>query len=258
MTTWTYNGTDLSTFGAITLLNDYLDIAGKRGGNQTIPKMHGQIFIPKYYDETEIAIGIAIKTSSATLLEATFDTLKGLCSGRAQKVLSNTRADGTVRTALASIEGKIQVARESYNFARIVITFKLASPFFRGATLTNTSVVVNTSPKALTVVNAGTVEETAPNIILTGPLSGTVITNSTNGVVLTYGGTIASPRVVTISQLNGEYIATDDLGANVIGNVSHAGGESFMILEPGNNSISITDATHTTGSVAFTFYPPYL
>lgn len=258
MTTWTFDSVDLSTFGSITLLDDYLDIAGKRGGNQTIPQRHGTIFVPKFYDETELAVGIAMKFASATLLEAAMDTLKSLCSPRAQKFLSNIRADGSVRTAMASVEGKLQTQRESHNFARVVITFKLADPFFRGSVAVAEEVTVDANPKALDITNTGTVEECTPVITLTGPLQNTVITNPANGCVLTYTGTIASPRIVTIQQVDGEMLATTDLGANVIGSVDHSGSESFMVIEKGINHISIADATHTTGKVGITFYPPFL
>jgi phage-related protein len=257
-TTWLYDSVDLSTFGAITLLDDYLDMASRRGGNQQIPRKHGTIFVPKFYDETEIAMGIAMKYGNAELLEAAIDTLKTMCSSRVERVLSNTRADGSIRTAMAAVEGKLQTKRESHNFARVVITFKLAHPFFRGNVLVDEEVTVDASPVDLIVDNAGTVEECNPTLTLTGPLLNTTITNPANGCVLTYTGTIASPRVVTIGEVNGEFVAITDLGANVIGNISHVGSESLMVLEPGSNTLSITDGTHTTGKVRVQFYPPFL
>lgn len=258
MTSWSFDGTDLSTFGVITLLDDYLDVANKRGGNQTIPKKHGTIFVEKFYDETEIAIGIAMKYANAADLEAGFDSLKILCAGRGQKVLSNTRADGSVRTVLASLEGKLQVSRESYNFARVVLTFKLSDPFFRGQTLVEASVLVDASPVELIVTNPGTAEECNPEIVLTGPLSHTVITNNTTGVILSYVSNIDAPRVVTVSQVDGELVAFDDLGNNVIQHLSHQGSESFMVFNPGDNTLEIADDVATSGTVAFSFYPPYL
>lgn len=257
-TAWLFDSVDLASFGSITLLDDYLDIAGKRGGNQQIPRKHGTIHVPKFYEETEIAMGIAMKYGNAELLEAAIDSLKTLCSARNEKVLSNTRADGTIRTAMASVEGKLQTQRESHNFARIVITFKLANPFFRGSVLISEEVTVNASPKTLTVDNTGTVEECSPVIVLTGPLVNPVITNPANGCVLTYTGTIASPRVVTISEVSGEFVATNDLGTNVIGSISHSGREALLVLEPGSNALSITADTPTTGKVKVEFYPPYL
>jgi phage-related protein len=258
MTTWLFDSVDLSTFGTITLLDDYLDQASKRGGNQEIPFKHGSIFVPKFYGETEIAIGIAIKRSASALLEEAIDDLKSLCSGRNQKVLSNTRADGSIRTAMASVEGKLQTKRESYKFARVVVTFKLADPFFRGSVLVSGEVTVDASPKILTISNTGTVEECSPIVTLTGPLSNTVMTNPANGCMLTYTGTIASPRIVTIREINGEIVATTDLGVSVVGNIDHEGSTSFMVIEKGSNPISIVDATHTTGKAKIEFYPPYL
>ena len=112
---------------------------------------------------------------------------------------------------------------------------------------------------AITITNAGTADERNPTIVLTGPLLNTVITNVTNGCVLTYTGTIASPRVVTISKSStGEYTATNDLGANVIGNVTHSGDAALFVVDAGDNDLSVADGTHTTGSVKVEFYPPYL
>lgn len=258
MTTWTYDGVDLSTFGSITMLDDYLDLASRRGGNQTISNRHGTIHVPKFYDETEIAFGIAMNYGSAALLEQAFDDLKKLLSSRGEKILANTRADASVRTALASCEGKIQPKRESYKFARVVVIFKLAQPFFFSSVLTEEDVVVDASPKTLVVDNEGTVEKCNPTITLTGPLLNPSILNTTNGVRVTYTGTIASPRVVTIQEANKEIVATDDLGANVIGNLTHEGSEAYMVLEPGTNSLEIEDDTHTTGGVGVAFYAPYL
>lgn len=258
MTTWTFDGTDLSTFGQITELNDYLDTTEKRGGDQTVPNIHGAIFVEKFFGEGELSFGIAILKDNATLLETAFDDLKKLLSSRTQKYLVNTRADSSTRRVLACHEGKMQVKRESYKFARVAITFKLSEPFFRATTQTVVSDVIDADPFSLDVTNPGTVEECNPVIELTGPLEDTVITNTTNGVVLTYTGSIPSPRVVTLQKVGHEYIATDDLGANMIANFSHQGREAFMVLDPGLNELSIADDVATTGEVQISFYAPYL
>lgn len=259
MTSWTYDGINLSTFGAITVINDYLDVARKRGGNQEIPYKHGSIHIDKFYEERSLSFGIAIKVSGADDLEELMDDMKALFSSRDQKVLSNTRADLSVRTILASVEETFQVHRESYNFLKVVVIFKCASPFFRGSSLIpDNTTVIDASPKLMDVTNTGTVEECDPTIILTGPLDNVVITNTTNGSIFRYTVAIASPRVVTIQTVDGEYVATDDLSANVIGNVEYAGGESLLRLESGLNELSITSDTPTTGTIKISFYPPYL
>lgn len=258
-TTWTYDGVDLATFGVITMNDDYLDVPDLRGENQTISNRHGNIYVPKFYSERSFQFGMAIRKDTAVLLEQAIDDLNILFSGRSEKLLTNTRADGSVRSILAKVDGKLQTKRESYKFLRAVINFKSAQPFFRGASyIADNTTVINASPKAMSVDNTGTVEECDPIIVLTGPLSNTVILNNENGVSLTYTGTIASPRIVTIQTVDGEYVATDDLGANKIANISHSGSESLMRLEKDVNSITVTDDTHTTGSVKIYFYPPFL
>jgi len=69
MTTFVYGATDLSTLGNITVIDDYLDLPQKRGGNQMIPYQHGTRFVQKYYDERTIAVGIAVLGTSLSDLE---------------------------------------------------------------------------------------------------------------------------------------------------------------------------------------------
>ena len=72
-------------------------------------------------------------------------------------------------------------------------------------------------------------------------------------------GTIASPRVVTIQlAAGGDWTATTDLGANVIANVTHSGAPSLFVFNVGANTLSVADDTHTTGTVGFSFYAPFL
>jgi hypothetical protein len=165
-----------------------------------------------------------------------------------------------VRNAYATVNRPLEVQRVTNTFARIVVEFTLCQPFFRLSTaITDNTTTIDSDPKAMVVANPGTIEERDATIILTGPLANTVITNSTNGCTLTYTGTIASPRVVTISTAStGEYVATNDLGANVIGNVSHTGASALMVFNTGNNTLSIADDTHTTGTVQVTFNAPFL
>lgn len=259
-TTWTFGGTALSTFGKVTLINDYLDLASKRGEDQLIPFRHGKIFTKKYYDARTLTFGIAVTASTATALETTFDNMRKLFSLQTQQVLASTREDTTVRNAYASVNAPMDVQRISALIAKVIVEFTLPDPIFRLSTaIADNTTTINTDPKAMVVANPGTIEERDATIILTGPLSNTVITNSTNGCILTYTGTIASPRVVTIStSATGEYVATNDLGANVIGNITHSGASALMVFNPGNNTLSIADDTATTGTVKVTFNAPFL
>ncbi len=260
MTTWTYGGTALTSFGKVTLINDYLDTAQRRGDNQLVPFRHGNVYVEKYYGERSLTFGMVITAATATALETTFDNMRKLFAVRTEQVLAQTMEDATVRNIYATVNSPMQVQRITSTIARVVVEFVAAKPFFRLSTaIADNTTTIDADPKAMVVANPGTIEERDATIILTGPLSNTVITNSTNGCTLTYTGTIASPRVVTIStSATGEYVATTDLGASVIGNITHTGASALMVFNTGNNTLSIADDTATTGTVKVTFNAPYL
>ena len=259
-TTFKYGGTSLTTFGVVTLLDDYLDIPERRGDNITVPYRHGTMFAAKYYDQRTITIGIVVTAASATALETAMDTMRTLFSLQTEQTLEMTLSSTAVRNISATVERAIQFNRLAPTIGRVVVEFVCCSPYWRLSTvITDNTTTIDATPHAMTVANPGTVEEHNATIILTGPLQNTVITNSTTGTSLTYTGTIASPRVVTISRsAYGEYTALTDLGANVIGNVTHSGSASLLVFTPGNNTLSITDSTHTSGSVRINFFAPFL
>ncbi len=261
-TAFSFGGTALSTLGKVTLMDDYLGSAGRRGGNQVIPFRHGTVFAQKYFDERKMIFGLAVTAASATALETAFDTMTALFALRTEQTLSMTREDGTIRTAQATVDAALDVTRKTNTLALVVVEFVLARPYFRLSTLyqvTSDAIDGTPTPQTLTVVNSGSCEERDPTLTLTGPLRNPVITNTTTGVSLTYTGTIASPRVVTISTNSyNEYVATDDLGANKIGLITHSGSAALMTLNPGNNAITIADADYASGTVKFAYYPPFL
>lgn len=259
-TAYSFGGTALSTYGTVTLLNDHFDIPERRGENIIIPFRHGTQFVRKYYGERKMTFGFIYRAASMTAMETTIDALHAKLAPLTQQTLSQTREDGSVRTASAAVSAPLQIERETPTVVRFVVEFTLPFPFFRLSTaIADNTTTINANPKAMTVTNPGTIEERDATIILTGPLSNTVITNSTNGCTLTYTGTIASPRVVTIStSATGEYTATTDLGANVIGNITHTGASALMVFDVGANTLSIADGTATTGSVRVNFNAPFL
>lgn len=261
-TAFSFGGTALSSLGKVTLMDDYLASASRRGSNQIVPFRHGSVFAPKYFDERRMMFGLAVTAANATALETAFDTMTTLFSPRTEQTLSMTREDGTIRTVQATVDAAFDVTRITNTFARVVVEFTLCKPYFRLSTLyqvTSDAIDGTPTPQTLTVVNSGSIEERSPTLTLTGPLRNSVITNTTTGVSLTYTGTIASPRVVTISTNSyDEYVATDDLGANKIGLITHSGSAALMTLNPGNNAITITDADYASGTVKFSYYPPFL
>ncbi len=257
---WSFGGTALSDFGTITVVSDYLDLPERRGENITIPHRHGKIFVPKYYDERRITIGIGINAVDVEDLENTIDTLRALLAPRRQQTLSQTRPDASVYNAQATADMPLQIERFGPRIVKLLIEFVLPFPFFRSSVLTDDSIItVSGNPLDWDVNNPGTVEECDPTIVLTGPLENVVITNTENGHVLTYTGIIDSGDTVTIqTAASGEYTAVHSVDGNVIGNVSHSGSASLMVFEPGNNDLTIESDVTTTGTVKATFYAPFM
>lgn len=257
--TWSYGGTALSTYGVVTKIDDYLDMPERRGNNITMPFRHGSLFVPKFYEERKITIGMAIFSNSSSDQDATFDAMHAKFSPLQEQTLSYTRADASVYNAQASLDVPMQVERVHDVFAWVVLEFTLSEPFFRSAVETTDSATIDANPTTdLVVDNTGTVEERDPKITLIGPLTNVTITNVTNGVSLTYTGAIASTDTVVIETIDGEYTATLNGVTNVIGNVTHSGSSALMVFNVGENSLSVASSVTTTGVVKVNFYPPYL
>jgi len=259
MTLWVYNGVNLSDYGTITRIDDPFNLPETRGENMTIPFTHGTFDVEKFYTSRKVAFEIAKLHASIAALETAFDAMRKNFAARGQKLLVGTLDNGSVRQAYARVENILDVERGvGGRFARFIVEFTLAEPFFRSDTLSSQTITIDASPKTETIVNGGTVEERNPTIVLTGPLTNPVITNTTNDVSLTYTGVISAGNTVTIQKTNNQYVATHSISGNVIGNITHSGDTALMVLVAGDNSMSITSAVTTTGTVAFEFYEPYL
>jgi phage-related protein len=254
---FSFGGTTLASLGVVTMIDDVLDIAQRRGENQVIPYRNGRTHVNKFYDERKITIGISIQSANGTTQDSTLDTAKKLFSPQSQQVLAMTMNDASVRNANATVDAPLQMEWIHDSFARMVIEFTLAEPFFRSNTSsTDNTTTISTTDTAMTVANVGTMTERDPTILLTGPLTNPTI-STTDGVSVTYTGAISSTDTVTIGTLNGEYYATHSTSGNVIGNVTHAGSSALLTLQPGTNNLQVT-CTVTGGTVKISFYPPFI
>lgn len=256
MTTWTFGGRQLKDFGTITLLNDYLDIAEKRGDDILVPLVDGRVFAVKYFEQRTIDFGIIVVCESIEILEGVLDDMKLLFGKRTQQTLSGTFWDGTTRAASAEVVGSLGISRPRPSAARMTVSFRLTDPFLRSTTKVSDTQTINASPKNYSLNNPGTADERRAIITLTGPLSSTKITNTANGVWVLYNAVITAGHYVIIDC--GLFTAKYDGVTNVLSALYHSGDTSFMVLLPGDNPLSVTDLTATTGTVKIEFYPPYL
>jgi phage-related protein len=262
LTTYKFGGTALTAFGKVTLINDNLDNAERRGGNIEIPFRHGATFSQKFYGERSITFGIAMTAASATAMETLFDTLHALIAPRTEQVLEMTLEDASVRNISATVNKPLNVNRITNTLARVTIQFDCSFQFWRLSTaITDNTVTPNSNNFHFHVTNPGTVQELNPTIILTGLYTTSVtITNTTNSAVLVYTGTIAATNTVTIGMTAlGEFYATHSVSGNVIGNVTHSGSSALMPIEVGLNEMQIASAGQGGNTrVQVTFNAPYL
>jgi len=260
MSKWSFGGVDLDTLGIVTLVSDSLKLPEKRGENMLIPFREGRVWVEKEFDQRNMTLGLEVATDSIAELESRMDVVKALFGRRSLQSLSQTLEDLSVRSCYAEYTGDLSLTRISPVSVRMALDFAMPEPFFRSNVLTSDEQTIDASPKTYTLNNPGSAEERRAAITLTGPLSSPEITNTTNGVSVKYNAAITSGHyvVIGVDTETGEYTATDDLSANVIGNVTHQGSAALMVLDAGDNAMSVTDGTHTTGKVKFEFYAPWL
>ena len=182
---------------------------------------------------------------------------------------------------MAEVVSPLGVTRGSDpRVAKIVIDFLLSEPFLRN-TVSQTSwktlamapgdegpIPIINGTAALYINNLGSAEERKAIITITGTLTAAVrIEMMTSGGVATglyvaYSNAhvITSPHFVLIdcgSYTAYEYHTYPTVIQNVLGDVSHAGSVSFMVLQPGINRLGVI-STGAGGTVEIEFYPPYL
>jgi hypothetical protein len=260
VSSWSYRGTALDTLGIVTLVSDSFKMPNKRGENILIPQRDGRRFVEKRFEQRGMSLGLEIVKDSIQELEAAIDAVKALMGRRDLGNLSQTLESGSVRSAEAECTGDLNPARISPMSARMVLEFTMPNPFFYSSVLTTDTHTINASPKTYTINNPGTIDKVDPKITLTGPLNGTEITNTVNGVKVKYNAAITAGHyvVIDVDPVTDEYTAVDDLGANVIGNVTHEGDVALFVLDSGDNPVSVTDGVATTGTVKVEFYAPNL
>lgn len=260
--TWKFGSTDLTSLGAYNVINfeDAQMMPSRRGDNPIIPLREGRLHVKKIFDQRTLSLGMYIRGSSREDFEDKMDSFRLLFGKGERQTLQRTMADGSVRKAVAEVNG-FMVSPKSNCYARVTIDFLMASPFFRDASGTSVTVQIATSPQTLSITNIGTAEDRSAQILLTGPLSYPKLTNQITDPVtgeaanvwVGYNGVIASGKQVEIDVAQGtcEYD-----GSNALTALIHSGDPYFMVLKPGANSIKV-ETLSTGGYVSFIFQAPF-
>jgi hypothetical protein len=259
MNSWTFGGVNLSSFGAVTELDSYLDLPTKRNENVLVPLVDGRIHATKFFDQRTVSIGIEVMAENIKDMDTTFDTIKKLFGSRAQQYLEY-RAPTGLRHALAEVTGSLGVTRDPDPLvAKIVVDFLLSEPFFRSTVIYSKEVTVN-GTTAMDILNAGTVDERAAIITFTGPLQHPKIEHIASGIWVQYDAHITGTDTVIIDCKN--FTAVHSVSGNVINSVFHHGDPNFLPIpadvDTNAHHFHATNLVETTGKAKVEFYAPYL
>lgn len=242
-----------------------------KGENVEIPYRRGRRWEPKAEDEKvetwtmwvvgADADGMVPPEGARAQFNANLLALKRLFGVRHRQLalVKKLRFPDGLRefSALGEVTGAIEpTVGAAGTRAVFSVDMTLADPFWYGEEVTETIAPMT----ATTVENPGTAAARDLAIRLIGPLTNPRILRSTDPEIqVRYQGLIASGSYVDLDV--GNYLATDDLGNNVVGRVSHAGSLTWMELLPGENDITLDSWTSLSspgaGSAQIVYRPPY-
>lgn len=264
---WEVDGVSLHTWAwAIETLNGREGLPPRRGENAVVAYRRGEVWRPKVFGARELSLVMWVKGSDAdgvipgagarAQFRQNLESLKSLF-GVIERELVLTRRVQTlasllVQTGKAECVGTLEPNMRGNTLAGFVVDLLMADPFWYG-----TQVVGSVPVAGATLTNAGTATVRKMVIRLNGPLTNPQLVNQNTSPItaVSYVGTIAGGEWVDLDTDN--YTARNQLGASVIGNVTHSGDRSWMKLLPGANAM-LLNVSAGTGNAQITYSPAYL
>lgn len=272
---WTYGGVSLhqpqwnvKTFGG-----SRWNLPPVRGSNTTVLRQAGQVYRPKVLDQRTIVLKMWVAAIDATTgvpaanprlaFNDHLKTLRDLFVNLGSQEELVRRWWLTVEdtptlvsaTALAELVGMSDLAMQGRSAAEFDVELLLADPFFYGSVLT-TELELDTP---VTVNNPGDnlARSKTFSIVLHGPLTNPVVTNSTASpdIWVSYTGSIADGDFVTIDV--DAFVAITDADLNVTDKIHHSGSPFLMSLRRGDNTLELT-ADSGAGTAVVSFSPGYV
>jgi hypothetical protein len=281
---WTWNGLNLNMpyWNIATIGGTRFALPTLRGQDMEIAYRSGKQWRAKYPDSRTITLvmwtaGIDQNTGNPAAdqrlawnnnwqqLRAAFWTrgLAGSQQGQLQRkwYITQQGATGIVTaTAMAEIAGNMEPTMTGRTRADFSVDLLLSDPYFYGPAQSAT--IPRNVAQTLNNLGEGIVGEGYPSpvnaftLTFNGQLTNPVLTNTTYGVSVSYGGVIPSGQSVVLDLLN---FGATSAGVNVISNVKHSGARIWFGLDNGNNSVLLsTSASTDTGNVVLAWNPPYV
>lgn len=265
---WYWNGTALqsSYWNITTFGGSRFGVPTLRGQNYQVPYRAGQLQRAKYPDQRTVTLtmwtdgqmsgGQSYPAGDARrAFNDNFQQLRqmfftrgggGSAQGQLQRNWWLTVGGSptmVTSTAMAEIAGSMDPTMNGRVSAAFSVDLLLNDPYFYGAQRT---LAVTTSGATITANGEGVVGEGFPSAVNGFTLSlsaAATIANTTAGCSVTHNGTGVASWPVTLDILR--YTATDNVGNNVVGGLSHSGSPLWMCLLSGSNVITVSAGTCT-------------
>ena len=268
---WDVNGTSLHTLAwNIETLQGRSRVPLLRGDNSVVTYRPGSIWRAKAPDSRVLSLAMWVlgcntdgSAPSSGSARAKFNDnrdqlVRLFYSPDAQLSLTKRWITSTgLKTAIAQAElvSDMDTAMMGRDGAQFVVDLRLADPYFYGVSQNSGNIAVSTP---LVVNNPGMAKVVAMTVRFTGSLTNPKLTNATPNpdVWVQYTGVISTGSDYVQLDTD-QFTAVDDAAANVIGDITHAGSREWMVLAPGDNTLTLT-ASAGTGTALVTFQPPYI
>lgn len=268
--TFKVDGVILNTFAwNIDTLSGREGLPPRRGKNIPIPFRTGRVWTPKTYEERTINLSMWVKGSTedgvipAEGARAKYNdnlrVLKRLFAPTQRQVSLERKLRFTTgletHTALAELANLMEPLNMGSRMANLNVDLRMADPWWYGVTQ-STDVLA----AGATINNPGDVEATSMFITFVGPLTNPRLRNNSISptIDVRYLGTIAAGQTVVLDTTL--FSAIDQGGSSVVGAVSHVGSLLWMMLIPGNNTMTLdnyTGGSVGSGKATVAFKPPY-
>lgn len=263
---WSFDGIDLNTKAwGISEIPEGLGLPGFRGDNLKLPFLHGRRYIKKRYEQRSLIFvmwvrGLDKTTGKVTqgktaqeLLQENIDYLSA-CFAKKTGILSASLPTQQVRNATAQVAKPVSFIKKIQGYAVFMVEFTLFDPFFYGQTIYSEQKSVTSSALNWNHNNPGNAPSVDMVITLVGPMESPKLENQTNGLWLSFLGSIGSGESLVIATKDFSCTKGSD---NYIGALKHAGDAYWFILEPGANSLYLTGDSVQGGSITIEYFPAF-
>jgi phage-related protein len=228
----TFQSNDLQTTVRVSSVVMHEDIPDKRVRTQKLARRDGQIITGVEYTGKTITISGTMAQTTQALLDADIDLMKSQTLTQ-EGTLAISFSGGT-RNYVATCTA-FDIVSRSVTMAKYKIEFFCADPFGRATTPTNhSSNGITATPKAETVVNAGTYEvwpTYTMQFSAASSVTGIGIANTTTGEAITVTTAVTATDLIVV---NAETMVVTKNGTAV----DYSG--TFPHLAVGNNTFAFT------------------